>query len=193
MAEAGIDAAGVVGAVLRRVPAACREIEAADERDRVIDHDDLLVMRRTERMAAVEAEVEARMAAPRAREERERLALERVDHRKIPGEDVDVQLRTTIEQAEQELAERVGQRAPPAVAAEADAAADVPAEDEQRALRALGRVREGREVRGAVDEEGDAWGMCVPPAATSVDGDPGADKRSAIIHERVFGATVSRA
>jgi hypothetical protein len=35
--------------------------------------------------------------------------------------------------------------------------------------------------------------MRVPPAATSVNRDPGADKRRPMIHERVFGARVSRA
>ena len=51
----------VLARMLRRVPAAGREVEAAHERHAVVDHDHLLVMRRAQRMARVHLEVEARM------------------------------------------------------------------------------------------------------------------------------------
>ena len=44
----GIDAMRIVARVGRRVPAPDREVEAAGEGDRIVDHDDLLVLRAAE-------------------------------------------------------------------------------------------------------------------------------------------------
>jgi len=99
---------GLVGGVPPRVPARRREVEAAREGDRVVHHDDLLVLGGAQGMIAVQAEVEARMAGPHRPETRQRLALEGVDHGEIPVEDVDVQVGPAVEHRVQEAAEGIG-------------------------------------------------------------------------------------
>src|SRR5947208_620648 len=79
----GVEAQRVVGRMARRVPAPLREIEAADERDGIVDHDDLLVMRRGHGMARVEAEHQSPMRAPVELVHRQPFALQRVQHREI--------------------------------------------------------------------------------------------------------------
>ena len=54
----------VAGRVRRCVPARACQVEAADEREPVVDHDQLLVMGRAARMRAVEPEHDAAIALP---------------------------------------------------------------------------------------------------------------------------------
>ena len=63
-----IDAARIVEPMLARVPAPGGQIEPARERDRVVDHDDLLVLRGAERKVVVEAEADSAVAFPNARD-----------------------------------------------------------------------------------------------------------------------------
>jgi hypothetical protein len=101
-----------------------------------------------------------------------------------------VQRGTPREERREEVAERVRRGDPVAVAAQANAAVDVPREDEDRALRAFGRRRERREVHGAVHEERDAPGGRAPPAAASLDRDARTDTAYAVSHGRSFRATL---
>src|SRR4051812_46533740 len=50
----GVDAGGIVHLVLRGVPAPDGEIESAGERHRIVDHNDLLMLRAAERHDVVE-------------------------------------------------------------------------------------------------------------------------------------------
>ena len=86
-----IDAALVLRSVLRRIPATRGEIEPADERDGIVDDDDLLMLRAGDRVAAVQAEAKAPVRAPRQSKARHELALQRVDDGEIPIEHVDAQ------------------------------------------------------------------------------------------------------
>ena len=52
----GVDAIGLVGPVGGQVPAADGQVQPARERDLVVDHHDLLVVRRPQRVGAVQAE-----------------------------------------------------------------------------------------------------------------------------------------
>ncbi|WP_334260363.1 hypothetical protein FJN17_34350 [Bradyrhizobium symbiodeficiens] len=49
----------MIGAMLTRVPAPDREIQPADERQRTVDADDLLVLGRTERKRGIQFKSDA--------------------------------------------------------------------------------------------------------------------------------------
>ena len=71
-----IDAARIVEAMLARVPAPGGQVEPAGERHRVVDHDDLLMLRGAERQVVVEAEADPPRRAPAQRHDRKQLALD---------------------------------------------------------------------------------------------------------------------
>ena len=68
-----VDAAGCRRPVLGGVPAPDREVEPADEGDRVVDHHDLLVVRGADRDLVVQAQLDLRRRAPLQGEKRQRL------------------------------------------------------------------------------------------------------------------------
>ena len=104
----GVAAHGLAAGVLGRVPAAVREIETADERDRIVDDDDLLMVRRAERMLVVEAEVQAPVRAPVELVERQPFAVHREHHREIPRQHVHLQIAAALDDFVQEIAELLG-------------------------------------------------------------------------------------
>ena len=69
------------------------QIDAAAERQLIVDDDDLLVMAGADGMMVVEAEAHAARRAPTEPPARQRFALERVERAVIPHQDVDTQLR----------------------------------------------------------------------------------------------------
>ena len=62
-------------------------VQAAAERDPVIDRNNLLVVRCRQRMGGVEPKVESRMAVPGQRQRRQELTLEGEQDRVVPGQD----------------------------------------------------------------------------------------------------------
>ena len=118
-----------------RVPAPDREIEAARERQRVVDDDDLLVVGPAERVRVVELEGQARVGVPGEAVGGEGLALEREQHREVPGEREHAQRGPAGEHVVQERQQR--ERRIRGAGVQLDAAVDVPAEDEH-AARARG-------------------------------------------------------
>ena len=60
-----IDATRIAGSVLAGVPAPHREIETAGEGDEIVDDDDLLMLRRSQRQAGIEAKADAAGACRR--------------------------------------------------------------------------------------------------------------------------------
>jgi len=152
----GIDAARLVGAVRRRVPTPDREVDAADERNRVVDHHDLLVVRGPDRMMVVEVKSESAVGAPAARVERKGLPGERVDHREVPVQHIDAQRAPAPGERVEEMAERARHPVGGLTLHERRAAVDVPADDEDRALGPQRRGAKRGEVGLAVDQERDA-------------------------------------
>ena len=144
----------IVDPVLAGIPAADRQIEPAGECERIVDHDDLLVLRGAGRHRIVETEAHARRRIPAERERRERLALQRIEHRIVPGEQVHGQLGPLVHELRQKLA----QRDRPAVvrlavlADEPRAAVEIPADDEDVALRLQQRLAHRAEERARVDQ-----------------------------------------
>ena len=61
----GIHSVGILRQVIRCVPAMFRYIQSAGKRDGIIDDDDLLMMRRTQGMAAVETKMDPSVTCAR--------------------------------------------------------------------------------------------------------------------------------
>ena len=80
----GIHSLGILRQVIRRVPAMFRYIQSAGKRDGIIDDDDFLMMRRTQRMVAVEAKMDPSVTAPGMAIKRNDFAIGGIDHREIP-------------------------------------------------------------------------------------------------------------
>jgi hypothetical protein len=153
------DAAGVVGAVLARVPAAHREVDAADEGERIVDEHDFLVLRAGHRVRVVVSETHAARGLPAEAVERRELPVGAEHHRVVPVEDVDVQSAASLHQVVQELAEqRRGSALGHRVEVQLRLAVEVPAEDRDRTLRAQRRLVERAEIVLCVDEQRDALG-----------------------------------
>ncbi len=150
--RAGHHAVLVLRRVLARVPAARRQIDAAAERDRVVDDHDLLMMRAAGRMRVVVAKADPAVRLPRQAIQRRPLAVEPEDHRVIPDQDVDLQLAAAAHQVVEKVAEL--QLAVLAVRAQqARAAVEIPAGDQDRALRVARGLDERLEVRVRIDQE----------------------------------------
>lgn len=88
----GINTPGILGLMIRCVPASFGQIESADEPDGIVDDNDFGMMRGSDGMIPVHVKVNARVPAPRGPEEWQRLAIERKDHREIPYENMDMEM-----------------------------------------------------------------------------------------------------
>jgi hypothetical protein len=151
--------------MLAGVPAAQCEIDAAAERDRVIDDHDLLMVRAAGRMRVVVAETDPAMRLPRQAVERRPLAVEPEDHRVIPDQDVDLQLAAAAHQVVEEAAEL--ELAVAAVGAQqARAAVEIPAGDQDRAARVARGLDERLEIGVRIDQEPRPRGVLDAPAIT---------------------------
>src|SRR5690606_42143867 len=84
--------------VLGRVPALDREVDAAGERERIVDTDQLLMVGGAERMAPIEAKVNARMRLPGAVEQLLDRAARAVHDRDVPDQKIDVEIRGALDQ-----------------------------------------------------------------------------------------------
>jgi len=155
------------GAVVAVVPAPGRQVDAAGEGEHVVDADDLLVVGAAQRVAGVEAQVDARMVGPAAaREGGGRLA--RIERPHRPDEDVDVQPVMRLDQRAQHFAQR---RHVDASRAEPDLRVEVPADDPDVAARQRQAGGEPAEIFGAVDEEGEAARLGDAPGIGARHGD----------------------
>jgi hypothetical protein len=160
-----IDPLGIVQGMVRRVPAPDGQVEAAGERHRIVDDDDLLVMRRPDRHLVIEAEPHLAWRAPVQRERGEHLALQRVEHGIVPKQKVDRKLRSLSHQRRQELGERRGISIVglAILADETHAAVDIPADDEDVALRLQQGLANGAKEWRSVDQNGRTRGALNPP------------------------------
>jgi hypothetical protein len=118
-----------------RVPARTGQVDAAREREPVVDHDELLMMRRAERVLAIELECHVPVRAPAELVNRQPFAFECIQHREIPCEHVDAQVAPPLHQRAQKIGEPGGQAVACAGGCQLQAAIDVPADDEDRVAR----------------------------------------------------------
>jgi hypothetical protein len=107
-------------------------------------------------MRAVVSKVNAAVRLPAQAIEGRQLSILAVDHRVIPVEDVDLQSPASVGQRVQEVSEPELPWA--GFEREASATVEVPCQDQDRALRALGGPHEGVEVGRAIDEQREPLG-----------------------------------
>jgi len=150
-----------------------RQIDAADERGRVVDDHDFLMVRSGDRRRSVEPETDARprMRLPPELVERHPLAIAGVDEDEVPRQDVHVQLAPLARDCAQQRADGVGITVVRALRNQRDPAVEVPAEHEDAALRLDDRRTQRSEVVGRVDEERHAMRAFDAPAVASGDED----------------------
>jgi hypothetical protein len=156
-----IESMRLVQPVRGRVPPMPRQVDAAGEGEHVVDDDDLLVVRRAERMVIVEPEVHAPGHAPSQAPSREGIPLERVESRVVPGEDVAAQLRLATHDPGQQLVEASRRAVGHAPRHEIEGCRDVPPDAENGVARLehglpgqakiVGGVLDAREPRCARD------------------------------------------
>src|SRR5262249_49906637 len=116
----------------------------------------LLVLRAGDGVRRIVDEAHPPVRTPAEAVEERGLAPVSEDHRIVPVEDVDPERAAAVGEGVEELPD--GQRRTPAFEAERRAAVEVPGQDGDRLLGPLGgpAAAERVEVRGAVDEQGDA-------------------------------------
>lgn len=166
----------VLGRVLRRVPAARRQIDAPGKGDAVVDADELLVMRSAQRPVAREAKFDLRMGRPLLpAKEPERLS--RVDRSHRPDENADLQFRLLRSEALEPAAERFRQGV---VRSELDARIEVPSGDPDLLFRLIERTVETSIIGGCVHQEGQMpCGRAAPDILRLLDYRPACPRPSA--------------
>ena len=99
-------------------------------------------------------------------------------------------MRAALQQPAQQLAELDGRAVGrPRMALEPRAAVQLPAEDEDRALRREQRSAQRFEVARGVDENGGARGVRAPPTSVALDQQPFVPRRARLFLESARSAT----
>src|SRR5215831_9424548 len=98
-----IDPSRIVGNMIRRIPTTIGDVEPAGKCQRIVHHDDFLMMRRAQGMAAVEKKMNSSVGSPGMSIERHDLPIRRVNHREIPEQNVNVELAVAAYQLMQEI------------------------------------------------------------------------------------------
>ena len=145
------------------------QVDAATERQRVVDDDDLLVVRAADRVMVVEAEAHLARHAPAQSPPRQRIPLEGVERGVIPDEHVAAKLRTPAhDEGEQRVQSsrwtrhrRIGARQ------QIEIGLDVPPDDEDRVARPEQRLARPPEVVGRVLDAAKAIGPIHAPAVVA--------------------------
>ena len=149
------DAPRIVRRVRRGVPATGRQIEAAEERDGIVDHHDLLMMAGAERVVGVEMEPDTTVRPPPELDDGQQLAFEREQEREAPIEKVNAERAPARDHGVEKAPQILGQAVRHAVGAQPRAGLDVPSDHEHLLASVENRVDECPEVRIGVDQEGD--------------------------------------
>ena len=132
--------------MLRRIAAAIGHVDAADKGERIVDDDDLLVMRGIEGVRGIELDADARMLLPgRAEQERHHRA-RRMQNRDAPDEHAHFETRMLLDETAQQVAELWS------VIGQPDRVVEIPADDHDRAAGATERLFEMAEIIEAVDD-----------------------------------------
>jgi hypothetical protein len=163
----GIGPQRVTGFVLAGVPAPDRQVEAAGKRQRAIDDDDFLMLRRPQGKAGIKAETEPVRCVQGEFGGRIPLPLRRIQRRKIPAQDVDAQVGLLSQQRLEKRPQlfRIAILRMSGRADKAGLAVDVPTDDVDLPCRTQQRFPQSGEIRGCVVEN------CQPPClAPSPDG-----------------------
>ena len=88
-----VDASKVLRPMFRRVPASLGQIEATDECDGIVNDDNLAVMGSADGMISIHMKMHPGVALPPRSEERQYFTLQRVNHREIPCQNMNMETR----------------------------------------------------------------------------------------------------
>jgi hypothetical protein len=144
-----------------------RDVHPAHECDLVVDRDDLLVLRSTDRVARIEPEMHAPMRAPTELHQRQQLAVERIEHREVPFEHARVEPTVPRHERVEHRSQLVRQSEGIVRLDHPRAAVDVPTDDLDRPLGRCERLGDRSVVVLAVDEECHARGRLDAPAVVT--------------------------
>jgi len=162
-----------------------REVEATHKGHGVVDHGDLLVVARPDRVFGVESEADAPVRARRKAIGAERFALGEVEKREIPLEHVDVQLSIPPDECVEQRRQLVGHIVVGVVATQSYPAVEVPAQQEHTLFGSLEGSREGPEVLLSIHQDGGTRSALDPPAGAA-----GGQERCGCV--RILGARFGR-
>ena len=146
-----------------RVPPMPCQIDAAAERQHIVDDNDLLVMGPADWMTIVECEAHLLRHLPHPSPRRQRLALERVQLRIVPREHVTGELWTAADHPFQQLVEARRGAVGCSARNEIERGLNIPAENEDRLARVQERVPDEAEIVGGVLNAGEAVGPIDAP------------------------------
>ena len=146
----------IFGSMRAAVPAADGEVEATDEGHRIIDDDDLLVVRGGNRMRVVLGKTNTPPRPPAEAVEKSELAVGAEHQRVIPFQDIDPQSTAATYQPVEKIAELRWRCARPVVEGQGSRAVEVPRQDGDRLARPLGSQRESPKILLAVDQQADS-------------------------------------
>jgi len=146
------------------VPSTLGKIQSAGKGERLVDNDDLLVMRRSDRMHAVFVEVQAPMGGKLRG--KPPFPLLPINHVEVPRQDVNVEAASANQQVVEKRTETVGEAVRFTVHPKADTTVEIPTDDEDRVAGANGGRAKRREVRVSVNEKRDAGSVFDSPAVT---------------------------
>ena len=160
-------AARVLVDVIARIPAVGRHVDAAAEGQLVVDHHDLLVVRGTRRMGAVELEMDAPARHPVENGQRRRAAPDGHQRADVPFEHMDLDLRPVLVEPAQEGAELVRTLERFLLRLEGHAGVEVPADQIDAVPGRKDRLFRGDEIVGRIHDQREAIDMLDPPAVSA--------------------------
>jgi hypothetical protein len=137
--------------MLWSIPTALCEIQAAHEGDRIVHDDYFLVVRCTDWMGRVHAEVQAAICPKRRA--RPPLTLEGIDQMEVPDEHVHMKRGCSSEQRLQKIPELWRKTIRLLIAQHANATIEIPPKDQDRLCRLYGCLAKGTIVGRAIDEK----------------------------------------
>ena len=166
---ARIDTPGVIDVVFGSIPAPPRQVQTAGKGNAIVNDDNLLVLRGSQRNAVVEAEMNTGRRLPLQCQQGEGLALGRIKERVVPEEKIDVEGGPLVDQRAQECRQVDGiiVFSFSAFADKPRPAVEVPAGDHNGMLGCQGCLPHGAEEGRTVDQNGetvrplDAPNICV--------------------------------
>ena len=147
-----VDTTFVVRQVCRRVPPPLAQVHSSRECDAIIYDHELLVLRRADRVLPIQGKMHAVVGRPLQSVVRKELPFHRVDHREVPAEDINLEVRVLLGQRIEQSAQCLRETIVGPVAHEPKLAVDIPTKHEDRMARETDRFSKRAEVVLAIDD-----------------------------------------
>jgi hypothetical protein len=163
--------------VVPRVPAVGSDVDPAAKGGVVVDHQDLLVVARIERVSAVPLEIDLLAQLPAAQAENGGPAPGRLQQSFVPDEDVDAKIGRALRKPGEKRSQRGGRSRGMLFVVERDAGVEVPSDDDDLVLGPDHRAQRQPEIGGGIDDERGPIGPLHPPAIAA-----GLKERAALLH-----------